>query len=93
MTYKHATNCVAAKERRRIERASSPLDELPVPKSVHKIKASRFAVKINLERTDGERIQFTCHRFYDKIYHNGKLMAAKNFFRRIGEIANLWSMT
>ena len=57
-----------------------------------KIKPTKFSVKINLERTDGERIQFTCHRIYDKIYHGGKLIAAKSYFRRIGEIANLWSM-
>lgn len=82
-----------ARARKRIERATAPLDESPVPETVQQIKPARFAVKINLERTDGERIQFTCHRFHDQIYHNGKLMAAKSFFRRLGEIANLWSMT
>ena len=46
-----------------MERILSPQAEMPVPPEIYKIKPARFSVKINLERTDGERIQFTCHRF------------------------------
>lgn len=84
-------NAVLAKARKRME-PKSPQEEMPVPDCVHKIGPARFDVKINLERKDGSRIQFTCHRMGNRIYHNGNLVAAKSFFRRIGEIANLWSM-
>lgn len=84
-------NAVLANARNRQERALSPQAEMPSP-VLPRIRPVKFAVKINLERTDGERIQFTCHRIHDKIYHNGNLVAPKSFFRRIGEIANLWSM-
>jgi hypothetical protein len=84
-------NAVAKKTRLKAESLLSPQDE-PPPPEVAKVKRARFSVKINIERTDGERIQFTCHRIGGKIYHNGKLVAPKSFFRRIGEIAELWSM-
>jgi hypothetical protein len=84
-------NAVAAKERKRIARATSPQAE-SLPPEIVKVKPLRFAVKINLERRDGQRIQFTCHRIADKIYHNGKLVSAKGYFRRLGQIAELWSM-
>lgn len=83
-------NAVLKKERLRIERANSPQAEIVLPE-VAKNKPARFAVKINLERRDGERIQFTCHRIGDRIYHNGRMVAPKSYFRRIGEIAELWS--
>ena len=83
-------NAVAKKARLKIERALSPQAECPPP-IFSKSKPARFSVKINLERTDGQRIQFTCHRIGGKIYHNGKLVAPKSFFRRIGEVAELWS--
>lgn len=83
-------NAVLAKERKRIERKQSPQSEMPWPE-FPKTKPARFAVKINFERKDGERIQFTCHRIGGRIYHNGNLVAPKSFFRRIGEIAELWS--
>ena len=83
-------NAVAKKARLKAERLLSPQPETQMPE-IAKVKRSRFSVKINIERTDGERIQFTCHRIGDRIYHNGKLVASKSFFRRIGEIAELWS--
>lgn len=81
---------MAAKARLRIERALSPQAEIPLP-VIPKTKPAKFSVKINLERTDGQRIQFTCHRIGDKIHHHGSLVAPKSYFRRIGEIAELWS--
>ena len=85
-------NAVAKKARLKIERALSPQAESPFPPETVKVKPARFSVKINIERTDGERIQFTCHRIGGKIYRNGNLVAPKSFFRRIGEIIELWSM-
>ena len=81
---------VAAKERLRIERANSPQAGIVLPE-IAKTKPARFAVKINLERRDGERIQFACHRIGDRIYHHGRMVAPKSFFRNIGAIAELWS--
>ena len=83
-------NAVAKKARLKEERLLSPQAESPTP-VFPKTKPAKFSVKINLERTDGERIQFTCHRIGDKIYNKGNLVAPKSFFRRIGEIAELWS--
>ena len=83
-------NAVAKKARLKAERLLSPQAEMPMP-VFQKTKPARFSVKINIERTDGERIQFTCHRIGEKIYHHGKLVAPKSFFRKIGEIAELWS--
>jgi hypothetical protein len=84
-------NAIAKKARLKAERLSSPQAEHQPPPEVFKVKPAKFSVKINIERTDGERIQFTCHRIGDKIYRNGSLVAPKSFFRRIGEIAELWS--
>ena len=84
-------NAILAKERLRIERHLSPQAESPIPVAVPKIKPAKFAVKISIERTDGERIQFTCHRIGGKIFHHGNLVAPKSFFRRIGEIAEIFS--
>ena len=84
-------NAVAKKARLKMERLLSPQEESPMP-VLPKTKPARFSVKINIERTDGERIQFTCHRIGGKIYRNGNLVAPKSFFRRIGEIIELWSM-
>ena len=50
----------------KIERLKSPQAEHPTPPEIYKIKPSKFDVKINLERKDGERIQFACHRFDKK---------------------------
>ena len=83
-------NAVLKKERLRLERAAAPVDEIILPPEP-KPKPVRFSVKINLERRDGERIQFTCHRIGGRIYHNGKLVAPKSYFRSIGAIAELWS--
>ena len=83
-------SAVAKKAPLRIERDFSPQAEMPMP-VFPKTKPARFSVKINLERTDGERIQFTCHRIGDRIYHHGNLVAAKSYFRRIGEVIELWS--
>ena len=83
-------NAVAKKARLRIERANSPQAEIAMP-GLAKHRPQKFAVKINLERTDGARIQFTCHRIGERIYHKGNLVAPKSFFRCIGEIAELWS--
>lgn len=84
-------NAVLAKQRKRMERASSPQAESPMPAEIGRIKSAKFAVKINLTRADGDRIQFTCHRLNGGICHNGKIIAAKSYFRRIGEVAELWS--
>jgi len=84
-------NAIAKKSRLRIERANSPQAEPVIPAEIKKTKPAKFSVKINLERADGERIQFTCHRIGERIYHHGDLVAPKSFFRRIGEIAELWS--
>ena len=83
-------NAVLAKERKRLERINSPQAEIVLPE-MPKVKPAKFSVKINLERTDGERIQFTCHRIGNRIYHNGRLVAPKSYFRNIGAIAELWS--
>ena len=84
-------NAVAKKARLKAERLLSPQAEPATPPEIVKIKPARFSVKINIERSDGERIQFKCYRIDGKIYHNGKLVASKSFFRRIGEIADIWS--
>ena len=84
-------NAIAKKARLRIERALSPQAEPPMPRELVKIKRQKFSVKINIERADGERIQFTCHRIGDKIYRHGKLVAPKSFFRNIGAVIELWS--
>lgn len=81
---------MAKKARLKVDRLLSPQAESPMP-DFPKSKPAKFSVKINLERTDGARIQFTCHRIGGKIYHHGNLVAPKSFFRKIGEIAELWS--
>ena len=85
-------NAAAKKQRLKIERLKSPQAEPPTPPEIFKIKPAKFDVKINLERKDGERIQFTCHRFDKKLFVAGKFIAPKEFGRRLGEIVNLWSM-
>jgi len=89
--HRWSRNCIAAKERLRLQRALSPQAESPLPPEIAKVKPAKFSVKINMERADGERIQFTCHRIGDKIYRHGNLVAPKSFFRNIGAIAELWS--
>lgn len=83
-------NAVRRKAQLRVERANSPQAEIVWP-AIAKSTPARFSVKINLERRDGERIQFTCHRIGDRIYHHGRLVAPKSYFRKIGEIMELWS--
>ena len=85
-------NAIAKRRRLIIERDLSPQEESPAPPEIYKIKPARFDVKINLERKDGERLQFTCHRMDGKLFVGGRFIAPKEFGRRLGEILNLWSM-
>ena len=85
-------NFAAKKQRLKIERLKSPQAEPSAPPQIAKVKPAKFDVKINLERKDGARIQFTCHRLDSKLFVAGKFIAPKEFGRRLGEIVNLWSM-
>ena len=85
-------NAVAKKHRIKMERLKSPQAETPTPPEIYKTKPAKFDVKINIERKDGGRIQFTCHRFDSKFFVAGKFISPKEFGRRLGDILNLWSL-
>ena len=85
-------NAVAKKARLKIESLKSPQAEDVSSAGIYKIKPAKFDVKINLERKDGERIQFTIHRWDKKLFVAGKFIAPKEFGRRLGQILDLWSM-
>lgn len=91
-TKAHSRNAVAKKLRNKLERLTSPQAEPPAPPEIYKIKPAKFAVKIKLERADGMRIQFTCHRWDKKLMIGNKFITPKEFGRRLGEIINLWSL-
>ena len=82
-------NAVRKRERNRIERAESPLDDLPAYKP-EKIRHIPFDLRVNLERRDGGRLQFTMHHFYGKLIGQNVNMTPKQFGRKLGYIFELW---
>jgi hypothetical protein len=88
---KWSKNAGDKRERNRIERATSLIEELPAFKlpNLPRLKAD---LKVVLERRDGGRIQFTLHHIYGKLVGGSVNMTPKQFGRRLGEIFNLWCM-
>jgi hypothetical protein len=82
-------NAVRKRERNRIDRATAPLvDEITT--AVHVPKSPRFDLRVNLERRDGLRVQYTLHNFYGKLIGQSVNMSPKQFGRRLGDMFSLW---
>jgi hypothetical protein len=87
--HRWSKNAVRAKERKRLERAHRPVDDLVAGKPP-KLPRIPFDLKVNLERRDGGRLQFTLHHFYGKLVSQNVMMTPKQFGRKLGEIFALW---
>jgi hypothetical protein len=83
-------NAVRKRERNRIDRATAPLEDEPLFSVLHP-KPARFDLRVNLERRDGMRIQFTLHNFYGKLIGRHVQMTPKQFGRNLGDIFQLWT--
>ena len=81
-------NACRKRERNRLERANAPVIETPV--RIKLGRKLRFDLKVNLERRDGGRQQFTLHHFYGKLIGQNVNMTSKQFGRKLGEIFELW---
>lgn len=84
-----SANACRKRERNRIERIQSPLEELPehrLPK-LPRIKAD---LKVRITRRDGGTVNFTLHEFYGKLVGQNINMTPKQFGRKLGEIFALW---
>ena len=84
-------NAVRAKERKRLERLNSPLEDLPDTKPM-KLPRIPFDLKVILERRDGGNLQFTLHNLYGKLIGQNVNMTPKQFGRKLGEIFEVWMM-
>lgn len=50
----------------------------------------RADLRVNLERADGGRVQFTAHFFGGKLVGQNFQLSPKQFGRRLGKIFQLW---
>ena len=82
-------NAYRKRERIRMERVNSPLEELTRVKP-YKPKRIPFDLKLNLERRDGGRIQFRLHFFNGKLIGQNIRLTPKQFGRKLGEIFEVW---
>ena len=74
-----------------MERATSPIEELPAFKLAH-LPLLKADLKVIIERRDGGRVQFTLHNFYGKLIGENVNMTPKQFGRKLGEIFEVWMM-
>jgi hypothetical protein len=81
-------HAVRAKERKRLEHANALLPDETV--ALAKLPKLRFDLRVNLERRDGGRLQYTLHHYYGKLIGQNVNLTPKQFGRKLGEIFELW---
>ena len=82
-------NAVLAKERKRIERDDSPLEELP-PFKAQKLPRLSADLRVSITRRDGGTVNFTLRYFYGKLIGKYVNMTPKQFGRKLGEVFEVW---
>ena len=85
-------NACAKRERNRIERATSPMEELPAFK-LPKLPRIKADLKVRITRRDGGTVSFTLHEFGGKLIGQNVNLTPKQFGRKLGEIFELWCRT
>jgi hypothetical protein len=85
-------NAVRAKERKRLAALATWSDMPADLPDTMPAKRSRmpFDLRVNLERRDGGRVQFTLHHFYGKLISEQVNLTPKQFGRKLGEMFALW---
>lgn len=78
---------MAARARRRLV---PPVFEKETVGNIFKPRRPRADLKVNLERADGGRVQFSAHFFNGKLFGENFCLTPKQFGRKLGEIFDLW---
>lgn len=84
-TKQHSRNAVAARERKRIERATAE-PEMEMPGKVYTPRRRKPDFIIRIEDRFGERVQVSVNRFYGKVHVGPSGQSARQFCRGLEQL-------